>query len=80
MGLIGSIIIGALAGALAYKLMGKESSGCGWNLFLGIIGGFVGGWVFSLLGISWDGKIIGQLGTATVGAVIVLWVYNKLTK
>ncbi len=78
-GLIGSIIIGILAGLCANKLMDKKSSGCWWNLVLGIFGGFVGGWVFDLLNISWGG-IIGQLGTAIVGAVIVLWIANKLKK
>lgn len=79
MGLIGAIIIGVLAGLFANKIMDKQSSGCWWNLFLGVIGGFVGGWVFDLLNISWGG-IMGQLGTAIVGAVIVLWVANTLKK
>ena len=77
MGLIGSVILGILAGLFANKIMGKSSDGCWWNLFLGVIGGFVGGWVFDLLNISWGG-VIGQLGTAIVGAVIVLFVANKL--
>jgi len=79
MGLIGSIIIGILAGLCANKLMDKSSDGCWWNLLLGVFGGFVGGWVFDLLNISWGGTI-GQLGTAIVGAVILLWIANKLKK
>ena len=78
-GLIGSIVIGVLAGLFANKIMDKDSKGCWWNLFLGVIGGFVGGWVFDLLNINWGG-LMGQLGTAIVGAVIVLYVASRLKK
>ena len=49
------------------------------NLVLGLFGGVLGGWLFSLLGISWGG-ILGQLGTAIVGAVVILWVASLLKK
>ena len=49
------------------------------NLVLGLFGGVLGGWLFSLLGISW-GDIMGQLGTAIVGAVVILWVASLLKK
>ena len=70
MGLIGAIIIGILAGFIANKIMGK-GGGLLWNLVLGVIGGFAGGFLFDLLNITWGGTI-GQLGTAVVGAVVVL--------
>lgn len=79
MGLIGSIIIGILAGFIANKIMDRNSSGILWNLVLGVIGGFAGGFLFDLLNINWGGTI-GQLGTAIVGAVVVLWVAAQLKK
>ena len=78
-GLIGSVILGILAGLFANKIMDKKSDGCWWNLFLGVIGSFVGAWIFDLLNITWGG-LVGQLGTAIVGAVLVLWVAAKLKK
>ena len=78
MGLIGAIIIGILAGFIANKIMGK-GGGLLWDLILGVIGGFAGGILFDLLEISWGGTI-GQLGTAVVGAVVVLWVASLLRK
>ena len=78
MGLIGAIIIGILAGFIANKIMGK-GGGLLWNLVLGVIGGFAGGYLFDLLNITWGGTI-GQLGTAVVGAVVVLWIVSKLKK
>ena len=49
------------------------------NLLLGIVGGVVGGWTLSLLNISWGGTI-GSLGTAVVGAVLVLWIASLFRK
>ena len=68
MGLIGSIIIGILAGFAAGKIMKGGGFGCLVNLILGIVGGFVGGLLFEAVGIHTTG-IIGQLITAVVGAV-----------
>ena len=73
MGIIGSIIIGCLAGFCAGKLMK------GGNLVLGLFGGLVGGWLFDQLGIAWGG-LLGQLGTAIVGAVAILWVASLIKK
>ena len=79
MGIIGSIIIGCLAGFCAGKLMQGGGFGLVMNLILGLFGGVLGGWLFSLVGISWGG-ILGQLGTAIVGAVAILWVASLLKK
>lgn len=76
--MIGAIIIGILAGFIATKLTNGESKGCLINLFLGLIGGAVGGWVFNLLGLHWEPGWVGELVTGTIGAVIVLWVWNKV--
>lgn len=50
------------------------------NILVGIVGGILGGWVFSLLGIGADGSLIGSLVTAVVGAVILLFILGKLKK
>jgi len=76
--MIAGIIIGILAGFLASKFTNGEGKGCLMNFILGIIGGGVGGWLFSLLGISASPNVIGELVTATVGAVVVLWIWNKI--
>lgn len=78
-GFIGSIIIGSLAGFIAGIIMRGGGFGFLWNLILGIIGGVVGGWTLSLLNISWGGTI-GSLGTAVVGAVLLLWIASLFKK
>lgn len=77
--MLSSIIIGFLAGYIASKLQDGDSKGLIINLFLGVIGGYVGGWLFDLVGIetyTW----LGQLICGVVGAAIVLWVFSKLRK
>ncbi len=78
-GILLSIVIGCLAGFIAGKIMSGGGFGIIINLILGIIGGLVGGWLFQQLGVSWGG-LLGQLGTAVVGAVIVLFVASFFRK
>ena len=78
MGLIGAIILGILAGFIANRIRGK-GGGLLWDLILGVIGGFAGGYLFDLLNISLGG-IVGQLVTAVVGAVVVLWIASFFRK
>ena len=47
---------------------------------LGIIGGVVGGWVFSLFGLSTDGGLIGSLVTSVAGAVLILFIGRLIKK
>jgi uncharacterized membrane protein YeaQ/YmgE (transglycosylase-associated protein family) len=79
MGIIGSIIIGCLAGFCAGKLMKGGGFGFIMNLVLGLFGGVLGGWLFSQLGIEWGG-VLGQLGTAIIGAVAILWIASLIKK
>ena len=74
------LIIGALAGWGAGKIMQGGGFGLLMNIILGIIGGVVGGWVFGLLGIRSNGGLIGSLVTALVGAVLVLYVARLIKK
>ncbi|MEI8595119.1 GlsB/YeaQ/YmgE family stress response membrane protein [Photobacterium sp. Hal280] len=82
MGIFSWIILGLIAGALAKWLMPGNDGG-GWivTMALGIVGAFVGGWVGSLIGLGpVTGVNIGSLITATLGAFIVLLVYNKFIR
>ena len=79
MGIILSLLLGCLAGFCAGKLMKGGGFGIIMNCVLGLFGGVLGGWLFSLLNISWGG-ILGQLGTAIVGAVLILWLASLIKK
>lgn len=77
--MIWTIIVGILAGFIASKLMKHEGSGCLVDLLLGLVGGWLGGHVLEWLNISWKGTI-GEIGTAVVGAVILLWLWSLVKK
>ncbi|HJD75983.1 MAG TPA: GlsB/YeaQ/YmgE family stress response membrane protein [Bacteroides reticulotermitis] len=79
MSFIWFIVIGILAGFLAGKIIRGGGFGLIINLLLGIVGGVLGGWVFGLFGIS-TSSIIGSLITATVGAILVLWIASLFSK
>ena len=69
------IVLGAVAGWLAGYIFKGGGFGFWVNLLVGIIGGVLGGWVFDFLGISGSG-IIGNLITAVIGALILLWIIS----
>ena len=79
MGLIWSIIIVALAGFLGSKIFSGAGKGLLLNLIIGIVGGFIGGWIFGLLGIG-GGSMLWQLVSATVGAIVLLWIISLIKK
>lgn len=79
MGLIAFVIIGLIAGWLAGLIMKGKGAGLVMNLVVGVIGAFVGGFLFRLVGLSAHG-FIGSLITATVGAVVLLFVVGLLKK
>lgn len=71
------LIIGAVAGWLAGKIMRGRGFGLVGDLVVGILGSLVGGFIFRLLGIA-SFSLIGSLVTATVGAVVLLWIIHRL--
>ena len=80
MGLLWSLLICLAAGLIASWIMPGGANGCIWNTVLGLLGGVVGGWVFSLLDVSAGTGVWGQLVVAVIGAVILIAIYNAITK
>ncbi|MBK5195704.1 MAG: GlsB/YeaQ/YmgE family stress response membrane protein [Proteiniphilum sp.] len=80
MGWLWWIIIGAIAGWLAGKIMRGGGFGLLINILVGIGGAIIGGWIFGMLGLSTGDGIIGSLITALVGAVLLLWVISLFKK
>lgn len=82
MGVISWVILGLIAGALAKWLMpGKDGGGWIATMLLGIAGAFVGGFIGRILGFGGaDGVNVGSIITATLGAFILLFLYNRFIK
>jgi len=82
LGILGWIIIGLLAGALAgFFVPGRERMGCLGTMLVGILGGIIGGFVWlNLLGQNEASGWLGALVIATIGAIIVLAVLRAMRR
>lgn len=80
MGFITWIVLGLLVGILAKWIMpGRDGGGFFMTVLLGIIGAMVGGYVGTQLGLgSVTGFNLSSIAIATMGALIVLFVFNKI--
>lgn len=80
MGIIWTIIIGGIAGAIAKLLMpGKDPGGFIITILLGIAGAFVATYLGQALGWYAAGEGAGFIG-AVVGAVLLLLAYRIFVK
>ena len=77
-GWIGYIIIGAIAGWLAGKIVKGGGSGLVMNIVIGIIGALIGGFLLSFIFNTAGGGWFFTLFTATLGSVILLWAVGKV--
>ena len=83
MGIILWIIFGALAGWIASKIMGRDSSmGALANIVVGIVGAGLGGWISSTFfgGQGVTGFNIWSLLIATAGACLLLLIFGGLRR
>lgn len=78
-GIIAFLVIGAVAGWLAGKLMKGGGFGLLGNIVVGILGAIVGGFLFGVLGIS-TGGMMGSIVTATIGATVLLYFVGLMKK
>ena len=73
------LIVGLVAGVLASMVMGGTGYGIIGDIIIGIIGAFVGGWLFSKLGVSTPfGGLAGTIFTAFIGAIVLLFVLRLI--
>jgi uncharacterized membrane protein YeaQ/YmgE (transglycosylase-associated protein family) len=69
--LIAWLLIGLIAGWLAGKISHGRGFGCLADIFIGLIGALLGGWIFTKLGIL-GGGFIYSIAAATIGAVLLV--------
>ena len=74
------VIAGGVSGWLAGLIMKGGGFGLAKNLVVGILGAFLGGWLFGLLNVTVGGKWMGPIVTSTVGAVILLKIVSMIKK
>ncbi|WP_018294956.1 GlsB/YeaQ/YmgE family stress response membrane protein [Mariprofundus ferrooxydans] len=73
MNLVIFLLIGAVAGWIAGNLTKGGGFGLIGNMAIGVIGAFIGKFVFGFLGFSFAGAV-GTLMAAILGAVILIFI------
>lgn len=77
MDLLTWLVVGLVAGVLAALVVGGV--GLLGDIIVGIVGAFVGGWIFRQLGVTTPfGGLAGTIFTAFVGAVVLLFLLHLL--
>ena len=79
MGIFSWIILGLVAGFIGSKIVDRQGQGFWLDIALGIVGAFVGGFLFDLFGASGvTGLNIYSMIVAVVGSIVVLLIYNAV--
>jgi uncharacterized membrane protein YeaQ/YmgE (transglycosylase-associated protein family) len=65
------LLVGAIAGWLAGTLVKGYGFGLLGNIVVGIIGAYIGAWLFPQFGLGFDG-LLGAIVSATIGAIVLL--------
>jgi uncharacterized membrane protein YeaQ/YmgE (transglycosylase-associated protein family) len=77
MDLLYTLLIGLIAGWLASLVMRGGRNSILIYMIIGIIGAFIGGFLFNLVGLAAYG-LLGRVIMSTVGAVILIFLLRKL--
>lgn len=81
MDLLTWLIVGLIAGVLASLVMGGTGYGLIGDIIIGIVGAFVGGWLFTQLGATSPfGGLAGVIFVAFIGAVVLLFVLRLIRR
>jgi uncharacterized membrane protein YeaQ/YmgE (transglycosylase-associated protein family) len=81
MSFIAWIILGLISGFIASKLVNRTGEGVFLDIILGIVGAFVGGWLFNTFGrVGVTGLNLYSMMVAAIGAIVVLVIYHALVR
>jgi uncharacterized membrane protein YeaQ/YmgE (transglycosylase-associated protein family) len=79
MSIIAWLVVGLVAGWIGSMIVNKGGEGILMDIVLGVIGAFVGGFLFNMLGHSGvTGINLYSIFVAVIGAVVVLFIYHAL--
>jgi len=79
-GIIAWLVIGAVAGWLAGKVVEGSGFGLIVDIIIGIVGAFIGGWLAGALGLQFGGGLIASIVVAVIGAVILLFALRLIKR
>jgi uncharacterized membrane protein YeaQ/YmgE (transglycosylase-associated protein family) len=75
------IIVGLIAGVLASLVVRGGGYGIVGDIIVGIVGAFIGGWIFRTLGVSSPfGGLAGTIFIAFIGAVVLIFILRLIKR
>jgi uncharacterized membrane protein YeaQ/YmgE (transglycosylase-associated protein family) len=75
------ILLGLVAGFIASHIVNHRGEGIVLDVLLGIVGAFVGGWLFRTFGYTGvTGLNLHSILVAAVGAIVLLFVYHAIRR
>jgi uncharacterized membrane protein YeaQ/YmgE (transglycosylase-associated protein family) len=74
------LIVGIVAGWLAGQIMKGGGFGLIGDLVVGVVGAFIGGFIFTSLGVSGGAGLLGSIIVATIGAVVLLFIVRLIKR
>lgn len=79
--LIFTLLVGAVSGWLAGQIRQGYGFGLLGNIIIGILGAFVGNWLFrSVLHVSLGGGLLSTIATSVIGALVLLFIIGLFNK
>jgi uncharacterized membrane protein YeaQ/YmgE (transglycosylase-associated protein family) len=72
------VVVGLIAGYLASKVMTGHGMGLIWDIVVGVVGSFVGGWLAFVIFHIAAANILVELVIAFVGALILLFLFRMV--
>jgi uncharacterized membrane protein YeaQ/YmgE (transglycosylase-associated protein family) len=66
------VLVGVVAGWLAGRIVRGAGFGIAGDLIIGVLGAFIGSWLFTRLGIHFASGIVAAIVSAAVGAIALL--------
>lgn len=80
MGFLAFLVLGGVAGWIASIVMKTDASqGLIGNVVIGVIGAYLGGFLFSLIGGAGFGEFsLYSLLVAVVGSVVLIWILKMI--
>lgn len=79
-GIVAWLVIGAIAGWLAGKIVDGAGYGLIVNIVVGIVGAVIGGYLAGVLGISVGSGLIASIIVAVIGAVVLLAILRLIKR
>jgi uncharacterized membrane protein YeaQ/YmgE (transglycosylase-associated protein family) len=81
MSIIAWLVVGLVAGWIGSMVVNRRGDGLIMDIVLGVVGAFVGGFLFQMFGHSGvSGINIYSIFVAAVGAIVVLVIYHAIAR